>query len=187
MTGSYKRECLSGLFGGHAVKKTAHGGLARVGAFSDPVDGEADHGSAHHGQVESGSAVADAAAIFSSDHIQSQVQARFDAPMPAVGLQHLLGWKRRAGTGTKEILGFDFGGGTFLTVDAAGQSGRLLDKRENDRLGGGVERDEAAGLGAAAIDFAGLDGGGLSFRGKKRATNLRRVVARFPTRPSDCL
>ena len=88
MTGRYEGECPLGLFGGHEVKKAAHGGFARVGAFSDPVDRDTDHRPTHHGQVEDGGGVADAAAIFSGADIQAQVQARFDAPIPAVGLQH---------------------------------------------------------------------------------------------------
>jgi hypothetical protein len=91
MTGGYEREGLSRLFGGHQVEKSAHGGFAWMTAFFDPVDSDADHRSTHHRQVEGGSAVADATAIFSSDHIEPQVQARFDAPIAAVRLQHLLG------------------------------------------------------------------------------------------------
>ena len=88
MTGRYEGERPLGLFGGHEVEKAVHGGLARVGAFSGPVDRHADYRPPHHGQIEDGGGIADAAAIFSSADIQAQVKARFDAPILAVGLQH---------------------------------------------------------------------------------------------------
>ena len=100
-------------------------------------------------------------------------------------MQHLLGGERRAGTGAKEILGFDVLGGTFLTVPTTSQPGGLLHKREVNGLGGGGERNQAARLGAAAVQFAGLDDGRFGFRGKKRATDLGKVVARFHRPPSD--
>ena len=94
---------------------------------------------------------------------------------------------RVAGARTEQILGLDVLGGVFLTVEAAGQTGGLLHEGESHGLGRGVEGDKAARLGAAAIEFADLNRVGFKLRGKKRATNLGRVVARFWRRPSDCL
>ena len=174
------------LFGGHKIEKATHRGLAWVAALFNPVDSDTDHRSTHHRQVEGGSAVADAAAIFSSDHIEAQVQARFDAPIAAVRLQHLLSGERRTWAGAKEIFGFDVIGGTFLTVHTTGQPGRLLHKREISGFGGGRERNQAARFGAIAVEFAELRNGGFGVRGKKRATDPGRVVARFHRRPFDC-
>ena len=175
------------LFGRHAVEEAAQGGLAGVGTFFDPADRDADHRPADHRQVEGGGAVANAAAVFSGGHIQAQVQARFNAPIAAVGSQHFPGTEGGAGARTEQILGFDLCGGVFLTVKAAGQAGRLLHEGESHGLGRGVEGDEAARLGAAAIALAELNRVGFNLRGKKRAPNLGRVVARFRRRPSDCL
>ena len=175
------------LFSRHVVEEAAQGGLAGVGTFFDPADRDADPRTADHRQVEGGGAVVNAAAVFFGGHIQAQVQARFNAPIAAVGSQHFPGTEGGAGARTEQILGFDLCGGVFLTVEAAGQPGRLLHEGENHGLGRGVEGDEAARLRAAAIAFTGLGGGGFNFRGKKRAPDLGRVVARFPRRPSDCL
>ena len=169
------------------VEEAAQGGLAGVGTFFDPADRDADHRATDHRQVEGRGAVANAAAVFAGGHIQAQVQARFNAPMAAVGLQHFPGAEGGAGARTEQILGLDVLGRVFLTVEAAGQTGGLLHEGESHGLGRGVEGDKAARLGAAAIEFADLNRVGFKLRGKKRATNLGRVVARFWRRPSDCL
>lgn len=175
------------LFSRHVVEEAAQGGLAGVGTFFDPADRDANHRPADHRQVEGGGAVANAAAVFAGRHIQAQVQARFNAPIAAVGSQHFLGAEGGAGTRTEQVLGLDLRGGVFLTVAAAGQTGGLLHERESHGLGRRVEGDEAARLGAAAIALADLNRVGFNLRGKKRAPNLDRVVARFWRRPSDCL
>src|ERR1019366_1832089 len=114
-------------------------------------------------------------------------QTRFNAPIAAVGSQHIPSAEGGPGTRTEQILGLDLRGGVFLTVEAAGQTGGLLHEGESHGLGRRVEGDEAARLGAAAIALADLNGVGFNLRGKKRASNLGRVVARFRRRPSDCL
>ena len=175
------------LFSRHVVEEAAQGGLAGVGTFFDPADRRADHRPADHRQVEGGGAVANAAAVFSGRHIQAQVQACFNAPIAAVSSQHFPSAEGGTGTRTEQILGLDLRGGVFLTVEAAGQTGGLLHEGESHGLGRGVEGDEATRLGAAAIALADLNRVGFSLRGKKRAPNLGRVVARFGRRPSDCL
>ena len=175
------------LFGRHTIKKAAQGGFARVGTFSDRGDRNADHRSTDHGQVERRGGVAHTAAVFSGDDIQAQMQARFDAPMAAVGLEHFGGAQGSAGLRREQVLGFDALGRLFLGVEAAGQPGGLFDEGEGDGRGGGVKGDKAAGLGAAPIPFAGLNGGRLELRGERRATDPGRVVARFWRRLFDCL
>lgn len=167
------------LFGGHAVKKAAQGGFARVGAGFDPRDGNANHRAADHGQVQRRGWMAHAAAVLAGDDIQAQMQARFDAPVTTVGLEHCGGAEGRPWLGAEQVLGFDVLGGLFLGIETAGQPGRLFDKGKGDSRSRGVKRDEAAGLGAAPIAFAGLNGGRCDPRGKKRAIGLGRAVARF--------
>jgi hypothetical protein len=74
-----------------------------------------------------------------------------------------------------------------LAVDAAGQSGGLRHKGEVGGGGARIESNQAAGLGAAAVELAGLRDGCFVFRGKRRATDLGKVVARFRRRLFDCL
>ena len=175
------------MFGSHPIKEAAHGSLAWVGTSSNPEDRDADHRSADHRQIKRRGAVADAAAVFSGGHIQAQMQPGFDTPMASVGLQHFRGAQGSTGARTEQIFSFDLLGRLLLTVEGAGEPGCLLHEGETDGLGPCVERDQAARLGAAAIEFAGLDGVRFDFRGKRRATDFGRVVARFGRRLSDCL
>ena len=169
--------------GRHEIEKTAQGGVTRRAAFSDPANRHADDRAADHGQIEGRGPVAHAAAVFPGDHIQAQMQAGFDAPMAEVGLQHLAGAEHAGGEGAEEMLGFDLGGGKLVAVNTTGQPGGLLHKRESDGGAAGGEGPEGAGLGAAALAFTGLDQGRRRGRGKNRATDLGKVVARFP----ECL
>jgi len=182
MPDSYEREGFAGLLGGHEIKKAAHGGAAPLAAFSDPVDRQTDHDAAHHGQIEGGDAMAHPAAIFPGDDVQAQMQPRFDAPVTPVGGQHVPGVQRGRWARAEQILGLDFSGRMLVTVNATGQPGRLFGKGENDGGGRGGEGLEAARLGAPAIAFTGLDQRRRDLRGKNRATDLGRVVARFPGR-----
>ncbi len=101
-------------------------------------------------------------------------------------------WSRSAcssaagATGGEQVFGVDPLGGAFHAVHAPGQPGGL-DEGEVHRLRRGGEGDQAAGFGAATIALAGLDGGRLDRRGKKRATDSGGVVARCRPRPSGCL
>jgi hypothetical protein len=174
-------------FGSHAIKEAAQGGFARVATFSDPGDGDADHRSTDHGQIQGRGGVAHAAAVFAGNDIQAQMQARFDAPVTAVGWEHFGGAQGRAGFRGEQVLGFDALHGLLLRVEAAGQPGGLFDEGKGDGRGGGVKGDQATGLSAAPIPFAGLNGGRLELRGKRRATDLGRVVARFWRRLLGCL
>ena len=85
MRDSYEGEGFFGLLGRHKIKKAAQGRGTRRAAFSDPADGHADDGAADHRQIEGRGSVAHTAAVFPGDDIQAQVQARFDAPVAAVG------------------------------------------------------------------------------------------------------
>ncbi len=132
-------------------------------------------------------AVAHAAAIFAGTDVQAQVQARLNAPVVAVGLEQRRGCQRGGGPGGEQIFGVDLPGGVLLAVHAPGQPGGWFDEGEIHRLRRGGEGDQAAGFGAAPIALAGLDGDRLDRRGKKRATDSGRVVARCYRRLSDCL
>lgn len=187
MASSYERKGFFELFGRHEIKKAAQGGLAGVRAFSNPVNGHANHRPADHRQVERAGAMADAAAVFSGDHVQPQVQARFDGPMPAVSLEHLLRAQHGRRTGAEQVFSFDALGRMASAVDAAGQSGGLRHKGEVDGGGGGSESPQAARLGAAAIELARLRDGRLVFRGKKRAPDFGKAVARWRRRLFGCL
>ena len=186
MTDSYEREGFAGLLGGHEIKKAGRGGATRLAAFSDPVDRQADHGAAHHRQIESSDAMAHPAAVFPGAHVRAQMQARFDAPVTPVGCQHVPGVQRGRGARTQQILRFDLFGRMLVTVNTAGQPGRLFDKGEDGGGGGGGEGLEAARLGASPIAFTGLDERRRGQRGKNRAPDPGRVVARFPGRLFGC-
>ena len=131
--------------------------------------------------------MADSAAIFSGDDVQAQVQARFDAPILTIGLKHLLGTHLGCRTGAEEIFGFDSLSRMAPTINAAGKSGGLFHKREVSRRGRGVERNQAARLRAAAVEFTGLSDRPFGQRGENRARRFDRAVARFGRPRADCL
>lgn len=86
-------------------------GAAIVFAVTDPADGGTDNRAADDREIGRGLGVAHAAAVFSGDDVQALVQAVFDAPVFAVGLQHLLGGKDRRRTGSEECYA-----GRFLRI-----------------------------------------------------------------------
>jgi hypothetical protein len=131
--------------------------------------------------------MADPAAIFSGDDVQTQMQAGFDAPVMTIGRKHLLGTHLGCRTGAQEIFGFDALSWIAPTIEAASESGGLFHKGEVGRRGRGVERNQAAGFGAAAVEFTGLCDRPLGPRGKNRARSFDRAVARFGRRRADCL
>jgi hypothetical protein len=151
------------------------------------MNGDTDYGATHNGQIECGSAVAHPAAILSGNHVQTEVQAAFDAPIPTVSPKHLLSAHLSGWAGSEEVFGFNALGGLALAVDATGQAGGLLHKRETDGGGGGVESNDTARLGAAAVQFTGLGDGPLGQRGKTRARGFGGAVARCRQHPADCL
>ena len=187
MTGGYEGEGSLALVGGHAVVKSAGGSLAGVGALAYPVDGHAEDSPSHHGQVERAGAMAHAAAIFAGADIQAQVQTGLDAPVAAVGLEHLQRAELGLGPGRQQILRFDFFRGPPGTVKTAGQPGRLFHKRESHALGGGGENEQGARFEPAAVEFTNLKAISLIWRGKRRATDPGQVVARSPRPPFGCL
>ena len=115
------------------------------------MDRHAHQRAANDRQVECGGAIAHPAAVFSGDDVQAQVQAGFDAPILTIGLKHLLGTHLGDRTGAEEVFGFDSLSWMAPTINAAGESGGLLHKREVGRRGRGVERNQAARLRAAAV------------------------------------
>lgn len=147
----------------------------------------ADHGAADDGQVHDGVGFSDSASVLASDDIESEVKARFNAPVTSVGLEHLLGIHLGGGARTDQIFGFDPFGRLTSAIDATGQPSRLLGKREIDAGGDGVKGDEAAGFEAAAVAFTGLDPRRLVLRGKMRPTGAYRVLGRWRQYRADCL
>ncbi len=187
MTGSYEREGFFALVGGHEVEKATGRRFARIAAFAYPIDSHTDYSSAHHPQIQRAGSIAHAAAILSGAHVQAQVQAGLDSPVAAVSLEHLqsreLGlWQRG-----QQIFGFDFFGGLVWAVEATGQPGRLLHKGKIGARCGGVEDNQSASFSSAAVEIAKLDAVRLILRGKGRATDLCKVVARSQRPPFDCL
>jgi len=82
---------------GHEIVKAAHAGSAPVLTMADPVHGQADDRSPDDGQVHDRIADSDAAAVLTSNHIESEMKAGFNAPVSAVSLEHLLGIHLRGG------------------------------------------------------------------------------------------
>jgi len=153
----------------------------------NPMDGQADHGPPDDRQVQHGVDVADPAPVFAGDDIESEVKAGFNAPVSSVGLKHLLGIHLGGRAGTEQIFRFDFPGWFAVMVEATGQPGGLLGKREIDAGGAGGKGDQTAGFGATAVALTGLDDGRLVPRGKMRPTGRCRVPARWRRHRVDCL
>ena len=172
---------------GHEIVEAAQGGLAGIAASFGPIDRHAHHCAANDCQVECGGAIANSAAIFSGDDVQAQVQARFDAPILTIGLEHLLGTHLGCRTGAQEVFGLDALRRMAPAIEAASESGGLLHQGEVGRRGCGVERNQAAGFGAAAVEFTGLRDRPLGQRGKNRARSFDRAAARFGRRRADGL
>ena len=177
------RRCLARM----ALKKGVvegrrRGGWRRIQWMATPMRRPAPHG-----QVEGCGAVAHPAAVLPGADLQTQVHSALDAPVVAAGLQER--HRRQCGGrgGGVEVLGLDPFGRVPVTVHAAGEAGGLLDEGKVHRRGGGVEGDEAAGFGAAAIAFAGLHDRRRVPRGKRRATSSDEVVARCRPHPFGCL
>ena len=187
MTGRYEGEGFALLASCHRVEEAARRGVTAGAGALDPMHGYADRCPSQHRQVQGRGAVAHAAAVFAGADVQAQVQPSLDAPVAAVGLQQRDGCQRRGRAGGEQVFGVDLFGGVLGAVEAAGQPGGLFDEGEADGFGGGVEGDEAAGFGAAAVDFTGLDDARRVQRGKRRATGFGEVVARCRPRPFGCL
>ena len=69
------------LVGRYGVEKAVGGGIARVGALADQMDGDTDDGAADHGQIQNAGGMAHAAAVLAGADIRAQVQAGFAAPV----------------------------------------------------------------------------------------------------------
>ncbi|HYL93855.1 MAG TPA: hypothetical protein VEW69_11945 [Alphaproteobacteria bacterium] len=70
-------------------------------AAPNPVHRYADNRPPHDRQIYHRIGFADTAAVLASDDVQSEVKARFDAPVPAVSLEHLLGIHLSGGAGAE--------------------------------------------------------------------------------------
>ena len=186
MKDGYEREGFPALFGRHEVIEAAQGGLARVATFANPRYGHAHDGPAKHGEVEGRGAPTHPAAIFAGDDIQPQVEPRFDAPVTAVGVEHGFQVEFGCRAGSDQVFGFDLVGVLFIAVNAARETGGLLDKREVGGGSRGGKGPQTARLHPLAVKLTLLQGRRAGRRGKKRASDLGRVVARFRRRLSGC-
>ena len=166
--------------------------MALVAAALDPMDRDAHRGPANHRQVQNGNGVADATPVFARAHIQAQMQSILNAPIPPVGVQHLPRRKQGSCSRAEQPFGFDLGRlvlrpfGVRLALDEAREPGGLLDGRKADLFGRGVEVDQTARFGAAAVEFITLDQLAQRSLKKKRAANARKALAPFGPPPVGC-
>lgn len=153
----------------------------------NPVHGQADDRPPDDRQVHHGVAFSNSAAVLASDDIQSEVKAGFNTPVPAVGLEHLLGIHLCGGERAEQVLGFDFLGRLAGAIHATSQSSGLLGERKSHPSGSRVKGNEAARFGPATVAFARLNDGRLVPRGKMRPTDGYRAVARYRRHRTGCL
>lgn len=115
------------------------------------------------------------------------MKAGFNAPVPAVGFEHLLRIHLCSGARAQQVLGFNFLGWFAGVVDATGQPSGLLGEGKGHARGRRIKGNEATSFGPATIEFTRLNDGRLVPRGKMRATADYRAVARYLRHRIDCL
>jgi len=115
------------------------------------------------------------------------MQAVFDAPVVAITAEQLFGAHLRRWARSNQVLDFGFFGGFAWNLNRASESGGLFGEGETDAGGADLKSRQATFFGATAVDFRGLGGGSFVLRGKKRATDWNRVVARSSRLRADCL
>jgi hypothetical protein len=147
--------------------------------MADPAHGDTDDRAANDGQVKRGGAVLDAAAVFSSNNVQSLVEAVFDAPIVAIRAEHLLGVHLRHRTRSNQELCLGYFGWFAGELNRAGELGGLLGEGKLDAGGADLKSPQATFLGPATIDFRSLGAGSCVLRGKRRATDWNKAAARF--------
>ena len=153
----------------------------------NPVDGQAHDGSSDHSQIQSGMAVADAAAVFTGNDVQPLVQTIFDAPVVTIRTEHLLGVHLRHWARGQEKLYFGIFDWFAGNLDAARELSGLFGEGKVDAAGADFKGREAALFDAASVDLRALGAGQCLLRGKKRAIDLSRAVARSSELRADCL
>ena len=172
--------------GGHEIVEAAHGGPALVFAMADPAHGHTHDGPSDHRQIER-RVTSHPAAIFSGNDVQPLVQAVFNAPVFAIGIEHLLGVHLRRRTGGHQEFYFRVLGWLAWDLNGPRELGGWFGEGETDAGGADRKSGQATLFGAAAVDLSALRGGSFVLRGKKRATNSKRVVARSWRLRADCL
>jgi hypothetical protein len=115
------------------------------------------------------------------------MQPVFDAPILAIGLDHLLGVHLGRRTRGDEKLNFGFFGWLAWNLNPAREPGRLFSKGKVDATGTDLKGFKATLFETPAVDLRVLGRGRCVLRGKKRATDLDRVVARSFRLRADCL
>ena len=79
------------MLGAHLGLEVGQGGVLSFGALRFPFGEEADGQPAEHAQYPYAVAIADSAVVFVGGNVEALVQAGFNAPISAVGLQPLRG------------------------------------------------------------------------------------------------
>lgn len=115
------------------------------------------------------------------------MEAVFDAPVVAITAEHLLSAHLRRWTRSNQVLDFGFFGGFAWDLNRASEPGGLFGEGETDAGGADLKSRQATFFGATAVDFRGLGARSFVLRGKKRATDSNRVVARSSRLQADCL
>ncbi|MCU0784928.1 MAG: hypothetical protein MUF81_12975, partial [Verrucomicrobia bacterium] len=187
ITDGYEFERSFVVFLGHEVVEAAHGCQTWIFAAADPMHGHADYRPADGGQVERRVAVAHTAAVFSGNDVQALVQAVFNSPILAIGLEHLLGIHLGRWSRGNEKLNCGFFGWLARDFNAAGELGGLCGKGKVGPAGADFKSAEAAFFGPPAVDLRGGGAGGCVPRGKMRATDFCGVVSRSSGLRADCL
>jgi len=139
------------------------------------------------GQVERRVAVTHPAAVFSGTDVQALMQPVFDAPILAIGLEHLPGVQLRGRTRGEEKLNFGLFGRLAWNLNPAREPGRLFRKGKVDAAGADRKGFQAPRFGTPAVDLRALGGGSCVPRGKRRAPDRDGVVARSARLRADCL
>lgn len=134
--------------------------------------------------------MADPAAVFARGHVQAQMQAIFNAPIAAIGGEHLPGREGCRRAGADQPLGFDLIGLAIfllLALDEASQACRLGYTRKASRFGAGRKANQTAGFGPSSVDFEVLNQIlRMGFK-KKCPTDARRGLARWRLLQAGCL
>lgn len=121
--------------------------------MADPVHGQADRSAADDRQIERRIPVAHPAAVFTGDDVQTLVQSVFDAPVVAIGSEHLLGVQLPGRARGEQKLYFGLFGGLARKVNPAGEPSGLLGKGKVDASGADLKGAQTTCFGPPAVDL----------------------------------
>lgn len=121
--------------------------------MADPVHSHADHRATDDRQIERRIPVAHAAAVFTGDDVQALVQSVFDAPVVAIGSEHLLGVHLPGRARGEQKLYFGLFDRLARKVNPAGEPGGLLGKGKVDAGGADLKGAQTTFFGPPAVDL----------------------------------